>query len=66
VAATVKRDEETYAREVGEPALERQRAEAAERLACCGEPKAEGHHPLCRNYVEPVSPEHIDGQESLL
>lgn len=55
-----------YADELGAEAAARQRREAAERFACCGEPRDRGHHPLCRNYVEPAQPEHVDGQESLL
>lgn len=51
---------------VGEDALERQQAEAVIRFDCCGELKTDGHHPLCRKYVEPVVPEVHPDQETLL
>jgi hypothetical protein len=55
-----------YEQDRGRDALDRQRAEAENRHVCCGELRAHGHHPLCRNYEELETPEHIDGQESLL
>lgn len=58
--------EHDYRRELGDEAASRQREEARLRHSCCGELKDDGHHPLCRHYVIPTQPEHVDGQESLL
>lgn len=57
---------EKYEAERGADAGQRQVAAAKERFVCCGELKDDGHHPLCRNYVEPEAPAHIEGQASLL
>lgn len=59
-------DADLYWQDRGLDALERQQAEAENRFACCGELKAAGHNPACRNFEEPTVPEVIDGQESLL
>jgi hypothetical protein len=58
--------EQDYRKALGDEAASRQREEARLRHSCCGELKTDGHHPLCRNYVEKALPDHIDGQESLL
>lgn len=55
-----------YADDRGPEALDRQVAEAENRFVCCGELRAQGHHPACPHYTETATPEHIEGQESLL
>lgn len=62
VAPAVPLNDKLYAEQLGEDALERQRREADQRLACCGELKSEGHHRECSLWKPP----HVDGQESLL
>lgn len=53
-----------YETELGEETLARQQAEAKLRFDCCGELKEQGHHRMCRRYVEP--PEIHPDQESML
>lgn len=45
---------EDYEHSVGKDALERQQEEARVRFDCCAELKDDGHHPMCRHWVEPV------------
>lgn len=50
----VDRTRHDYAGALGKDALERQAAEARIRHDCCGELKDDGHHPMCRHWVEPA------------
>lgn len=61
-----RRDQAKYADQAGEEAAARQIDEAKERFYCCGELRADGHHPFCSKVRDQEQPEHIDGQESLL
>lgn len=60
------RQERLYREDLGEQALERVRTAFAARHACCWEPSAGPHHPICANADDPDAPPPlIEGQESL-
>jgi hypothetical protein len=58
-----KRDQARYRELVSDEAAARQIAEAKERFYCCGELKADGHHPVCPKALDERT--HVEGQESL-
>lgn len=58
-------EREAYARAVKADAVARQERARLERHACCWEPLAGPHHPVCPNAEDPEAPPPlIDGQES--
>lgn len=55
-----------YRQEFGPETLERQQQAAKDYWPCCGEHRADGHHPECSLYRPDEPPAVHEDQESLL